>query len=50
MKSINIDNLNHPLYKTFEDLYSSSFPIFEQRTKKQQETAFDNTNYHLIGY
>lgn len=50
MRNININNFNHPLYKVFEKLYSSSFPIFEQRTKEQQEIAFDNKNYHLIGY
>ncbi len=29
MKSVLIDNSNGTLYKTFKDLYTTSFPIFE---------------------
>ena len=50
MKSINIHDFNHPIFEAFKALYTSSFPIFEQRTIKQQEAAFSNTNYHLTGY
>ena len=50
MKSVNIQDLGHPIFETFKALYTSSFPIFEQRTIKQQEEAFSDTNYHLTGY
>lgn len=50
MDNTNIDSINHPLYKSFEELYISSFPVFEQRTKAQQETAFNNGKYHLTGF
>ena len=50
MKHINIHNSSHPLYEAFETLYASSFPVFEQRTREQQEAAFSNVNYHLSGY
>lgn len=50
MKSINICNFNHPFYEAFERLYAVSFPVFEQRTREQQETAFRHANYHLKGY
>lgn len=50
MKSINIQDFNHSLYEVFETLYTSSFPVFEQRTREQQEAAFSNVNYHLVGY
>lgn len=50
MKKIEINNSNHLLYKAFKKLYSTSFPIFEQRTEIQQEYAFRNDKYHLIGY
>lgn len=43
------DKLN-PLYARFKDLYSGSFPIYEQRTGEQQDTAFSSHRYHLAAY
>ncbi len=50
MEQERIYDSNHKLYNDFKRLYSQSFPIFEQRTETQQEYAFNNENYHLIGY
>lgn len=50
MKKIKIDNPDHRLYETFTKLYSTSFPVFQQRIETQQEYAFSNNKYHLIGY
>ena len=50
MEYINIDSSKHSLYSPFKNLYSISFPIFEQRTEMQQEKAFASTRYHLTGY
>ena len=50
MEQERIYDSNHKLYNDFKRLYSQSFPIFEQRTETQQEYAFNNKNYHLIGY
>ncbi|RHJ95428.1 GNAT family N-acetyltransferase [Bacteroides sp. AM07-16] len=50
MKCININNSKHSLYNSFKELYSVSFPVFEQRTEEQQEKAFTCANYYLIGY
>lgn len=50
MQYIKIDSSSHVLYKAFEELYSVSFPVFEQRTETQQEYAFSRNNYHLIGW
>lgn len=50
MERIKIDSSNHFLYRAFINLYSISFPVFEQRRETQQEYAFSNDNYHLIGY
>lgn len=50
MEQERIYDSNHKLYNDFKKLYSQSFPIFEQRTETQQEYAFNNKNYHLIGY
>ena len=50
MEYINIDSSKHSLYSPFKNLYSISFPIFEQRTEMQQEKAFASTRYHLAGY
>ena len=38
------------MYSDFKALYSSSFPIFEQRTEEQQAWAFEQAEYHLAGY
>ena len=45
-----IDSLDHPLYKSFRDLYEISFPIFEQRTELQQIRAFQNDKYRLLAF
>lgn len=50
MNKIYITDSKHSLYPVFKELYSISFPIFEQRTPLQQELAFANPGYHLIGY
>lgn len=50
MRNIEINSSCDPLYQKFITLYASSFPIFEQRTEEQQETAFNNSSYHLLGY
>ena len=50
MKSIIINNQSHVSYSEFKSLYSSSFPIFEQRTEEQQKIAFLHPQYHLIAY
>lgn len=50
MKYKKIDNSCHIFFKAFESLYSISFPVFEQRTGAQQEYAFNQDNYHLIGW
>lgn len=50
MRRIEIDGFDHPLYPAFRRLYASSFPIFEQRTERQQATAFGCGQYRLAGY
>ena len=50
MQYIKIDSSSHVLYKAFEEFYSVSFPVFEQRIETQQEYAFSRNNYHLIGW
>lgn len=50
MELVNIDNIAHPLYDSFAKLYSTAFPIFEQRTEAQQTRAFSHPKYHLSGY
>lgn len=50
MNQITIDSSEHVCYRLFERLYSISFPLFEQRTRSQQEAAFSRPNYHLRGY
>lgn len=50
MKQIIINSTSDILYPAFENIYKSSFPIFEQRTKRQQEVAFCNPKYKLAGY
>lgn len=39
-----VTSFEHPLYKPFLDLYSESFPLFEQRTAEQQLRAFKATH------
>ncbi len=50
MTRTEIDNTEHPLFAPFEKLYAVSFPLFEQRTRMQQEAAFGSTNYRLAGF
>ena len=50
MNKTRITHVDHPLYGSFEALYSVSFPVFEQRTRAQQERAFQSENYHLMAY
>lgn len=50
MKRLKIDSARHASYRSFEKLYASSFPIFEQRTQTQQDAAFGCERYNLTGY
>lgn len=50
MNVIPINSSKHRLFHLFASLYQCSFPIFEQRTSQQQEEAFANPQYHLLGY
>ena len=50
IQDADILNMNNELYNQFKTLYSSSFPIFEQRTQEQQAWAFEQAEYHLSGY
>ena len=50
MQQCYIDSLNHPLYKSFHNLYVVSFPIFEQRTALQQAEAFRDRRYKLMAF
>ena len=50
IQEIDIQNEKDRLYDDFKALYSSSFPIFEQRTEEQQAWAFEQAEYHLAGY
>lgn len=45
-----INSFDHPLYQKFINLYKVSFPIFEQRTEKQQDKAFKNNKYKLLAF
>ena len=45
-----IDSCTHPSYKDFQELYDTSFPIFEQRTHEQQMEAFQNKAYKLLAF
>mgnify|MGYP001028533630 CR=1 FL=1 len=35
-------------YKSFLEIYTISFPVYEQRNPKQQKEAFSDSRYHLI--
>lgn len=48
MQQFYIHSCDHPLYKSFHDLYRTSFPLFEQRSAAQQTTAFQNEQYKLL--
>lgn len=50
MEKIRIKDISTSTYRIFRDLYENSFPVFEQRTEEQQESAFKKENYHLDTY
>lgn len=50
MKLVELLDSTHLLYSSFLELYSISFPIFEQRLASQQEYAFSQDQYHLLCY
>ena len=50
IQTIKIEDTEHYSFKTFIELYKTSFPIFEQRTEIQQNYAFSNEHYNLNGY
>lgn len=50
MENIRITNKLNPFYSRFINLYSGSFPVFEQRTGEQQDAAFASQGYHLAAY
>lgn len=43
-----ISGINNPWYKPFYEIYAVSFPLYEQRDKSQQLTAFENKYYNLL--
>ena len=43
-----IKSCEHTLYKSFLDLYRTSFPLFEQRSTVQQIEAFESKQYKLL--
>lgn len=45
-----INSCTHPLYKSFHDLYNTSFPVFEQRSAEQQKEAFQEEQYKLLAF
>lgn len=50
MQHYYVSSRNHPLYKSFHDLYGVSFPIFEQRSVAQQADAFQSERYKLLAF
>lgn len=50
IRSITITSASHHLYPIFRSVYSTSFPIFEQRTYEQQQDAFADNRYRLDAY
>ena len=48
MEQIETKSFSDKLFVAFKDLYSISFPIFEQRTEAQQMKAFTCLDYHLL--
>lgn len=43
-----IKDTNDSWYKDFEEIYSKSFPVYEQRSCEQQLYAFSNERYNLF--
>lgn len=50
MNRVRLIDVSSSLYNAFQDVYTVSFPIFEQRTEVQQQDAFQNSCYHLDCY
>lgn len=50
MKITNITDTHHPFYPAFRQLYTTSFPDFEQRSDAQQRLAFTVPGYCLDLY
>lgn len=50
MEIVRIRGMEDPLFESFKEIYSVSFPIYEQRTEIQQCEAFEAPEYHLDGY
>ena len=50
MQQFYIHSCDHPLYKPFHDLYRTSFPLFEQRSARQQTASFQNEQYKLLAF
>lgn len=48
MKTFEIKDPTHRMYKAFETLYHSSFPAHAQRSRAQQMEAFKDSAYHLL--
>ncbi len=42
-----VTNINDTWYPSFYAIYSTAFPVHEQRNRQQQIEAFSSKNYHL---
>lgn len=50
MDIVRLTDVDIPLFEAFRDVYTVSFPIYEQRTDIQQREAFSSSHYHLDCY
>lgn len=50
MEVITLKSCRDAWYESFLDIYSISFPVFEQRTEEQQQKAFLSSLYFLDCY
>lgn len=50
MERVKLTDTETTLYAQFKELYKKSFPLFEQRTEKQQSSAFSSARYQLDAY
>ncbi|MDH6311041.1 ribosomal protein S18 acetylase RimI-like enzyme [Dysgonomonas sp. PFB1-18] len=48
--SYEIKNIKDKWYSPFREIYTTSFPVFEQRSPKQQSDAFKDSHYHLSAW
>lgn len=48
--SYKIKNTKDKWYSSFSEIYTVSFPVFEQRNTKQQLEAFSDEHYHLSAW